>query len=152
MPRKSKTKTRRSKRNLRKTRRNKSRQKKYYMIGCNNKNCRCSCHHHKGGSSPIGGLEIGGALKKGGSCFGPLVGAPYSVDKGGNYYDLPKSEAYDNPNAYMKLRGGGMLPDNLVNVGRQIGYGVQSVYNGLGGFEPPTDPAPYVQPYVKNKI
>lgn len=144
MPRKTKTKTRRSKRNLRKTQRNKSRQRKYYMIGCNNKNCRCSCHHRKGGSSPIGGLEI----KSGGGCFGPLVGAPYSVDKGGNYYELPNGEAYDNPNAYMKLRGGNMLPTNLTNAGRSIIYGAQTVVNGLGGYEAPTDPAPYVQ----NKI
>jgi hypothetical protein len=144
MPRKSKMKTRRSKRNLRKTQKNKSRQqRKYYMIGCNNNKCRCSCHRRKGGSSPVGGLEI----KTGGGCIGPLVGAPYSVDKGGNYYDLPEPIAY-SVDRNMQLRGGGIIPTNLVNVGRQIGYGAQSLYNGLGGFEPPTDPKPYVQ----NKI
>lgn len=143
MPRKTKNRTKRHLRKTRKTRRNKHHQKKYYMVGCNNKNCRCSCHHHNGGSSPIGGLSI-----KGGGCFGPLVGSPYSVDKGGNYYKLPDGEAYDNPNAYMKLRGGTILPSNLVNVGREMIYGTQSLYNGLAGYKAPTDPAPYVQ----NKI
>jgi hypothetical protein len=137
MPRKSKTKTRRSKRNLRKTK-TKHRQRKYYMIGCNNNKCKCSCHRRKGGSSPIGGLEI----KSGG--VGPLVGTPHSIDEGGNYYDLPKGESY-SVDRNIKLRGGGILPDNLMNVGRQISYGAQSVYNGLGGFEPPTNPAVYVQ-------
>jgi hypothetical protein len=143
MPRKTKNRTKKHLRKTRKTRRNKRHQRKYYMVGCDTKNCRCSCHHHAGGSSPIGGLSI-----KGGGCFGPSVGSPYSVDKGGNYYELPESKAYDNPNAYMKLRGGTMLPTNLVNVGREMIYGTQSIYNGLAGYKAPTDPAPYVQ----NKI
>ncbi len=144
MPRKSKTKSHHSKSYLRKTknksRRNKNRQRKYYMIGCDSKRCRCPCHHRKGGSSPIGGFEI----KNGGGCFGPLVGSSYSVDKGGNYYNLPDSRGYSVDRS-MKLRGGSILPDNLVGFGRQIGYGMQSVYNGLGGYEAPTNPAPYVQ-------
>ena len=147
MSRKIKTKSRRLKsrrsksKHLRKTQRHNKNQKKYYMIGCNDDKCRCSCHHH-GGSSPIGGLPI-----KGGSCFGPLVGSPYSADEGGNYYDLPKSEAY-SVDRNMKLRGGTMLPSNLVNIGRQMSYGAQSVSNGLSGYKAPVDPAPYIQ----NKI
>lgn len=138
MPRKTKTKSRRS----RKTRRNKNRQRKYHMIGCNNKKCSCSCHR-RGGSSPIGGFEI----KNGGGCFGPLVGSSYSVDKGGNYYDLPQANAY-SVGRDMQLKGGSLLPSNLLNFTRQLEYGAQSVYNGLGGYESPTNPAPYVQ----NKI
>lgn len=151
MSRKSKTKSHRSKsrysksRHLRKTQRNKNKQIKYHMIGCNDNKCRCSCHHN-GGSSPIGGLQI-----KGGGCFGPLVGTQYSVNKGGNYYNLPESNAY-SVDRNIQLRGGSMLPTNLVNVGREMAYGAQSVYNGLSGYKAPTDPAPYVQPYVKNKI
>ena len=164
MPRKSKIKSHRSKshrskshhsksylrKTKNKTRRNKNRQRKYYMIGCDSKTCHCPCHrlkkchclchHRKGGSSPIGGFEI----KNGGGCFGPLVGSVIKDDSGGNYYNLPKSEAY-SVDRNMKLRGGGILPDNLVGFGRQIGYGVQSVYNGLGGYQSPTDPSPYVQ-------
>jgi hypothetical protein len=83
---------------LRKTRKNKSYKQKYNMIGCSKK-CRCSCHR-RGGSSPIGGLPI-----KGGGCFGPLVGTPYSPSTGGNYYELPNPRAYD-VGQNMKLRGG----------------------------------------------
>lgn len=133
MPRKTRNKTRKT----RKTKKNRI-QKKYYMIGCSKK-CKCSCHR-KGGSSPIGGLPI-----KGGGCFGPLVGTPYSPVSGGNYYKLPDADAY---NQNMKLRGGTILPSNLVNVGNQAVYGAQSLYNGLAGYKAPTNPAPYVQ----NKI
>ena len=139
MPRKNKTKS-----HLRKTknksRRNKTRQRKYYMIGCNNKKCNCPCHRHKGGSSPIGGFEI----KNGGGCVSSLVGSPYTVDKGGNYYNLPKAEAY-SVGQNMKLRGGSILPTNLLNFTRQIEYGGKSLYNGLAGYKEPTNPAPYVQ-------
>ena len=40
MPRKTKNRTKRHLRKTKKTRRNKHRQKKYYMVGCNNKKCR----------------------------------------------------------------------------------------------------------------
>jgi hypothetical protein len=138
MPRKSKTKYRRSKRNLRKTK-NKSRknihkQKKYYMIGCNNK-CHCPCHR-RGGSNPIGGLSMNG-----GSCFGPLVGDEYST-KGGNYYPLPDKSAYTQ---YQQLNGGGIIPDNLQNAGRQIIHGVDTVVKGLGGYKADVSPLPYEQ-------
>lgn len=143
----ARTRRLRKSRKMRKTRN----QKNYYMIGCNNRKCNCSCHKKLGGSNPIGGLEI-----KGGGCFGPLVGSPYSVDKGGNYYELPDGKAYDNPTAYMKLRGGKrkrrrtmrggtILPTNVVNVGRGMMYNLQTVANGLGGYKPPTNPLPYVQ-------
>lgn len=143
MPRKTKIKSHRSKSYLRKTRRNKNRQRKYYMIGCDSKNCRCSCHRRKGGSSSIGGLEI----KNGGDRFGTLVGSSYSVDKGGNYYNLPNSGGY-SVDRNMKFRGGSILPENLVGFGRQIGYGVESVYNGLAGTKAPPNPSPYSNPNI----
>jgi hypothetical protein len=147
--------SRKTKKNhMRKTRKNKSYKQKYNMIGCSKK-CRCSCHR-RGGSSPIGGLPI-----KGGGCFGPLVGTPYSPSTGGNYYELPNPSAYDvGQNMKLRggrkrmrgkrsrgerMRGGSMLPDNLVNVGRQAVYGAQTLYNGLYGYKAGSDPAPYVQ-------
>lgn len=150
MPRKTRTRRLRKlkRKKMRKTRNNKM----YNMIGCNSRNCDCPCHKKSGGSEPIGGFQI-----RGGGCFGPLVGSPYSVDKGGNYYELPSGGAYNNPTAYMeftggkskrrkkRMKGGTALPPDLVNVGREIMYGAQSVVNGLGGFKAPTDPAPYVQ-------
>lgn len=137
MPRKSKTKSHRSKLHLRKTKRNKSQRKKYYMVGCNNRKCNCPCHR-RGGSEPIGGLPVGGG------CFGPLAGSSYSVDKGGNYYDLPGGSAY-SLNRNMQMRGGSLIPSNLLYAGRQLGYGIQSVVAGLKGVEPPPDPAAEVQ-------
>jgi hypothetical protein len=113
MPRKTKIKSHRSKSYLRKTRRNKNRQRKYYMIGCDSKNCRCSCHRRKGG----------------------------------NYYNLPNSGGY-SVDRNMKFRGGSILPDNLVGFGRQIGYGVESVYNGLAGTKAPPNPSPYSNPNI----
>jgi len=98
-----------------------------------------SCKNGRyGGSGPIGGLEI-----KGGN-YNPLAGSQYSIDKGGNYYGLPDDKAYSVDRDIM-IRGGSIIPDNLVNVGRQISYGAKSLYNGLGGYEPPVNPAPYVQ-------
>jgi hypothetical protein len=151
MPQKSKTKSHRSKSHrsklhrsklhLRKTKRNKS-QKKYYMVGCNNKKCNCPCHR-RGGSNPIGGLQIGG------DCSNPLVGSPYSVNKGGNYYNLPDGSAY-SLDRNMQMRGGSLIPANLLYAGRQLGYGMQSVVNGLRGVEAPVNPAPEVQ--YENKI
>jgi hypothetical protein len=106
-------------------------------IKCHNKHCSCKNKRH-GGSGPIGGLEI-----KGGNC-NPLAGSQYSVDKGGNYYGLPDNKAYSVDRNIM-IRGGSIIPDNLLNVGRQISYGAKSLYNGLGGFEAPVNPSPYVQ-------
>jgi hypothetical protein len=47
-----------------------------------------------------------------------------------------------------RMRGGSILPDNLVNVGSQAIYGGQTLYNRLYGYKSGSDPAPYVQ----NKI
>lgn len=123
-----KTKTRR----MRQTKRNKF----YNMKGCSHKH-KCSCH--KGGSSPIGGLPI-----KGGGCSpGPLIGAPYEVDKGGNYFGPEyKSGGFDYQRQMM-LRGGGFLPQNLTNVFRSIGNEGQTIYNGVMGYKAPVSPLPY---------
>ena len=154
MARKSKSKRRHYSRKLRKSRnlktlgkmrKIKSKKNKHYnkyhkfhkCHKCHHQHCCCKNKCHVG-SGPIGGLEI-----KGGSCD-PLVGSQYSVDKGGNYYGLPDSKAY-SVDRNMMIRGGSILPDNLVNVGRQISYGAESLYNGLGGYEAPVNPAPYVQ-------
>lgn len=49
-------------------------------------------------------------------------------------------------NRTRKQRGGGLIPDDLVNLGRYIPYTVGSVYNGLMGYNQPVSPMPYVQP------
>lgn len=125
---------RRSKRNRKNSRRMRRNNKKIYnMRGCSHK-YNCKCRKKNGGSGPIGGLPI-----KGGGCGvpGPFVGAPYNVNNGGNYYGPEyKSGGFDYQRQ-MQLRGGGMVPDNLSNIGRNIINGGQSIYNGVAGYKAP---------------
>jgi hypothetical protein len=104
-------------------------QKMYYMKGCSKK-------YKRGGFGPIGGLTIHGGNSN------AFVGSPYDIDKGGNYYKLQDNFSVDRD---YKLRGGTLIPSNLLNLGRQISYNAETVYNGLGGYEEPTNPSPYVQ-------
>ena len=42
------------------------------------------------------------------------------------------------------MRGGqGMIPQDLVNLGRSMVYGIGSAYNSLNGFPAPVNPLPY---------
>ena len=41
---------------------------------------------------------------------------------------------------------GGFVKQDLVNFGRELGYGASSAYRGLLGLNPPTNPSPLVQP------
>lgn len=40
-------------------------------------------------------------------------------------------------------RGGGLVPQDLVNLGRDINYSFKGAYNTLAGYPAPVDPAPY---------
>jgi hypothetical protein len=40
-------------------------------------------------------------------------------------------------------RGGGFLPQDLVNVGRTMTYGLGSAYNAINGYPAPVNPMPY---------
>ena len=42
-----------------------------------------------------------------------------------------------------KLKGGGFLPQDLVNLGRDVMFNAKSASNILNGYELPTDPTPY---------
>lgn len=42
-----------------------------------------------------------------------------------------------------KKRGGGLVPQDLVNLGRDVGFNFKSAYNALNGYPAPVDPAPY---------
>lgn len=134
--RKKKTKrTKRTHRNNRYTR-SKSKQKIYNMRGCS---CKHSKHCGKrGGSKPIGGFVI---HKGGFTTPNALVGSPYDINKGGNYYGPEyKSAGFDYPRQ-MQLRGGsasgGIVPQNLTNVGRNVVNSGQSIYNGVMGYKAP---------------
>jgi len=43
----------------------------------------------------------------------------------------------------LSKRGGGLIPQDLVNLGRDFNYNVKSVYNTLNGYKVPVNPAPY---------
>jgi hypothetical protein len=74
-----------------------------------------------------------------------------------NFFSLAK---YDKPylqtqqgserdqQTYMKggtrrRRAGGIIPQDLVNLGRSMVYGVGSAYNSLNGYPAPANPLPY---------
>lgn len=127
-----KKKTKRKHRNNRYTR-SKSKQKIYNMRGCSGQHC-----GKRGGSKPIGGLIV---HKGGFSTPNALVGSPYDINKGGNYYGPEyKSAGFDYPRQ-MQLRGGsvsgGIVPQNLTNVGRNVANSGQSIYNGVMGYKAP---------------
>lgn len=41
------------------------------------------------------------------------------------------------------LKGGGLIPQDLVNLGMDMSFNVKSAYNALGGYSAPINPLPY---------
>ena len=100
-----------------------------------------------------------------------LIGAPWTptnlpgqagLDGQTNYYALNKYTPFDpqteniiSERNQMTLggarrrakrtmkRGGGLIPQDLVNLGRNITYGVGSAYNAINGYAAPVNPMPY---------
>ncbi len=46
-------------------------------------------------------------------------------------------------------KGGALIPQDLVNLGRDFSYNFKSAYNALNGYKAPVDPAPYKGQLVK---
>jgi len=46
-------------------------------------------------------------------------------------------------------KGGGFLPQDLVNMGRSISYGFGSAYNALNGYPSPVDPLPFKDQFAR---
>jgi hypothetical protein len=42
-----------------------------------------------------------------------------------------------------KIRGGGLIPQDLVNLGRDVSFNFKSAYNALNGYSAPVSPLPY---------
>jgi hypothetical protein len=42
-----------------------------------------------------------------------------------------------------KISGGGLIPDNLINLGNMFKYGSESVYNTINGYQTPVNPLPW---------
>jgi len=100
------------------------------------------------------GVQSGGGINNGGT---PLVGKPWSVNDEGNtnYYSLNKypvdpqtSMASERNQQTFKggrrnKKAGGFVPQDLVNLGRSMVYGLGSAYNTLNGYSVPSNPLPY---------
>jgi len=119
------------------------------------------------------GLQNGGAFYKTASPMpGPFVGAPWganinqwpsvnAVSGDRNYlpsYDAKNGIIDNDPALQMKLggrrskkrtakrsmkRGGGLIPQDLINLGRDMSFNFKSTYNSLNGYAAPTNPLPY---------
>jgi len=128
----------------------------------------CGCGLQMGGcGSCLGGgvaVQSGGGINNGGP---PFVGGPWTpkisdwpgvAGKDGqtNYFSDNKylvdpqrtmiSER--DQQTYMaggsrKRRAGGIIPQDLVNLGRSMVYGLGSAYNTLNGYQAPVSPLPY---------
>ena len=42
-----------------------------------------------------------------------------------------------------KYKGGGILPEDLVNLGRDFTYNLKSAYNVMNGYKAPVNPLPF---------
>ena len=49
-------------------------------------------------------------------------------------------------------RGGGLLPQDLVNLGREVGFNFKSAYNSLNGYKAPVNPLPYKDQLRSNSV
>ena len=94
----------------------------------------------------------------------PLIGSPWTSENAGqsNYYKN-NTEPNGNPQTMgiisersngiyppifkggkkRKFKGGGLIPQDLVNLGRISAFGLGSAYNGTRGYDIPVNPLPY---------
>ena len=121
-----------------------------------------SCGLHQSGGrggfyrppAPIPGPFIGNA-------WGPSVRDWPGVDGIGadrNY--LAKNLYHSDPQTMMllggrkktnKKNGGGLIPQGLVNLGRDFTFNMGSAYNALNGYNAPVNPSPYMDQIPKSK-
>ena len=113
---------------------------------------------------------------KGGSSFykpaaplpPPLIHSPWTpsikgwpgvdgVDGGRNYlsnnlYDGGDPQTMMKLGGSKKLKGGGLIPQNLVDLGRGIEFNLKSVSNTLNGYAAPVNPLPYQDQFSKSSL
>ena len=51
-----------------------------------------------------------------------------------------------------KSQRGGLIPQDLVNLGRTFSFNAQSAYNSLNGYNQPVNPMPYKDQLLNNKL
>lgn len=62
---------------------------------------------------------------------------------GGYTYNNKTRRSSRSSSSYKK--GGGLIPQDLVNLGRDFMYNVNSAYNAFNGYKAPVNPLPYIQ-------
>ena len=115
--------------------------------------------------SQRGGCGCGLGTQSGGSSNSALIGNPWTADISNwpgvqgvpgvsNHYNLNEYKSFD-PQTQMgseraqyggtrkTKRGGGLIPHDLVNKGRNMMFVVGSAYNSLSGYQAPVNPLPY---------
>ena len=163
---KSKSKNRRTKR---KSRKNKTRKTKMWkMTGCGHKknmrNCKYCKHKSQSGgqhfykpAGPIPGPFVGSSWK------GSVDGWPGVNGVGADRNYLAQNMYPTDPQTMMMLggkknkknktrkSGGGIVPQDLSDLGSDMMYNIGSAYNSLNGFSKPVNPAPYMDQLPRTK-
>ncbi len=66
-----------------------------------------------------------------------------------SYHQSMNASGYNKVGGYKKhsvsIKGGGLIPQDLVNLGRGLMYNVNTAYNALNGYKAPVNPLPYIQ-------
>jgi hypothetical protein len=148
-----------------------------YGEGCGSSGCPLSPYswnqmNMKGGKYMKGGNCA--SCMKGGNNFykpaaplpDPLVGAPWTpsikgwpgvdgIDNNRNYisnnlYNKGDVQTMMKTGGSKKVKGGGLIPQNLVDLGRGIEFNLKSVSNTLGGYGAPINPLPYQDQFTKS--
>ena len=100
---------------------------------------------YKGGFGP-GACPVGFPWQAGNIGSWPGVAG---VPGQSNYLELSKvgvpAGPFDPPLSSRLMNGGGLIPQDLVNIGRDFMYNVNSAYNAFNGYKAPVNPSPYVQ-------
>ena len=79
------------------------------------------------------------------------------VDSGRNYLannlykndpqTMMKLDGGSRKNKSRKVRGGGLMPQEFVNLGRDLSFNLKSSFNSLNGYSAPVNPKPYMDQF-----
>ena len=74
-----------------------------------------------------------------------ILGYSYVERKGGKRMSKrrPSKRMSKRMSKKMRKTGGGIIPQDLINGGRNIMYGLGSTYNAMAGYPAPVNPLPY---------
>jgi hypothetical protein len=77
---------------------------------------------------------------------------PYNTNNNPQQQMSMANAGYNTPNSMVggknkksSKKGGGLIPQDLVNLGRDFSFNIKSTYNALNGYTAPVDPTPYKQ-------